>query len=128
MKLRPEEILQSCCAQYLRVACPDVLWWSSGNGFYVGGGKNRFAYIDKMKKLGLLPGVPDLQLIWASPQGPMVAFIELKAGKNKPTAEQLAVMSRLQEIGLHAEWVNSFDAFVALLKKWEVPNRIKITH
>lgn len=119
--LKPEELLQITCANYLRRMCPDILWWASGNGFYFGTGPTRFAYIAKVKKMGLLPGVPDLQLVWNKGGYPTTAFIELKAPKKKPNEEQALIMADLKRMGFMVEWTDNFDGFLALLKKFEVP-------
>lgn len=122
--LKPEESLQLTIADYLRVSCPSILWWASGNGFYLGRSKSKIAYIVKMKKMGLLPGVLDLCLLWKDESGkPCVAFIELKAGKNKPTDEQKNMINNLHSLGFMADWTNSFEGFIALLVKFGAPHR-----
>ena len=131
MKLRPEEIIQAQCVDFTRVMCPQVLLVASMNGMYLGGGKNVRAYIHKMLKLGMRPGDLDLRLHWRGLAGdgadcseaPMTAYIELKAGKNPLTDQEIDFMAELSRIGILRDWTNSFEGYVDILKKWQVPMR-----
>lgn len=120
---KPEEVLQGQCAAYLRSMCPDVLWWASMNGIWIGANQSRFQYMDKMKKIGLLAGVPDLQICFSSPNGPQTCFIELKANYNKPTEDQQEVMGKLKALGFKVDWTNSLEGFIKLLTDFGVPTR-----
>jgi hypothetical protein len=118
--LKPEEQLQILCADYLRKAYPRLLWWSSGNGMYMGRSAGKFGYIAKQKRMGLLVGVPDLQMVWLDERGIQLGFIELKAGYNKPTKEQAEFIARAKSLGCHAGWTNTFEGFLELLKNFGV--------
>jgi hypothetical protein len=62
------------------------------------------AQAGKAKAAGMLKGVHDIALPVA--RGPYIGLsIELKAGKNKPTEEQIAYGKRLKEEGWRVEYV-----------------------
>lgn len=50
----------------------------------------------KRKRMGVLAGVLDYHIIWPNRQ----AYIEIKAGYNKPTESQLEYMERLDRYGI----------------------------
>lgn len=117
-KYGPEEELQFQCVDFVNKCCPGVIVHHSPNGAYLGIGGGKFGYVQKLKKLGMLPGFPDLILIWG---GGNIAFCELKAGDNKPQDHQEKLLSSLRMMGFFAEWTNSFNGFVAFLKECGVP-------
>jgi len=73
--------------------------FSIPNGIWVMGGKDprKYGLINKMKREGLEPGVPDLFLAWPS-SGYHGLFIEFKA-KTKLSSEQQALKLKLMEAG-----------------------------
>lgn len=115
MKLSPEEILQLQCINFLERFVPTVLFWHTPNGVALGNGKNRFAYMAKLKKLGVLPGVPDLVLHWRESDSSKTAYIELKAGKNRLTPAQKEVSEKLKSIGIPFFTVRSLPEFMVAL-------------
>lgn len=133
MKFSPEQLIQVDCVEFTRIMCPEVLLIASMNGMYLGGLRNVGAYIAKMKKLGMRTGDLDLRLHWVggyrgrTPDDdfdyPKTAYIELKAGRNKLTDEQLDVMAGLKRIGIPYDWTNSLVGYVDILKKFGVPMR-----
>jgi len=80
------------CVNYFRYQYPNHLIWAIPNG-----GQRNAIVAAKLKAEGVLAGVPDLFIATAR-NGYHGLFIEMKAGKNKPTPEQTAVM-----LDLHAE-------------------------
>lgn len=62
------------------------------------GGQRAATTAAKLKKEGVLAGVPDLHLPIAR-GGYHSLFIEMKAGKNRPTKLQQLMMQRLEEAG-----------------------------
>jgi hypothetical protein len=117
---RLEDYLQKSVAEFLRLALkkPDRFW------FCPNGGNLSKAQAGKFKAMGLTAGVPDLHFIWASGsrrQFPCYGTIELKAGKNDATAEQLAFQKDMTAIGWpHAE-CRTVEQVETTLRSWEVP-------
>lgn len=98
-----EDDLAKAVADFLRMAWPAELpWWHTPNG----GKREQFERIDrrtgrtyryspeaeKLKKMGVLAGVPDLTFILPNGQA---AFIELKVGDNTLSDEQDALRTVL---------------------------------
>ncbi len=126
--MKPEENLQAACVDYVRKCCPGVIVIASLNK--QGPSKNSkafFGYLAKMKKLGMVKGECDLRLHWLDQtyQYPMTCYIELKAGKNKPTDEQIDFMLAIRKLKIDADWTNSLEGFVNLLTKWGVPTNAR---
>lgn len=67
----------------------------------------RFVEGKKMREEGVLPGVPDLFLPVAM-GGYHGMFIEMKRHKEKPTANQYAMLQRLGEQGYLAVWYDDW--------------------
>ena len=63
----------------------------------------------RLKNLGVRRGFPDLTL-WLPRGGFHGLAIELKAGRNKPTPEQLAWLDHMASIGWMAAVCTGFDA------------------
>jgi hypothetical protein len=87
----PEDILQESIAEFLSWRWPDLLWWHTPNG-----GSRNVREAVKLKRMGVLPGVADLVFIVGTGQA---VFVELKAGKNKPTESQEAFRTRVVRSG-----------------------------
>lgn len=119
MKYGPEEQLQLSCVQFVKTFCPNVMIIASQNRIAP---KTRtgayFGFLNKMEKLGLVKGEPDLRIHY--PVG-RTCYVELKAGRNKPTDDQLGVIKQLSAMGVAATWTNSLDGFVAFLRECGVP-------
>lgn len=116
----PEELLQIQIVDYVKRFCPGVMISASMNGMYIGNNARSYAYIAKMKKLGMLIGFPDIQLFW-KPKNTL--FIELKIKPNKLTPEQAAVLADLTAMGFPAEVAYGFDDALALMRLHVVPMR-----
>jgi hypothetical protein len=133
MKYSPEELVQIDCVEFTKIMCPKVLLIASMNGMYLGGIRNPAAYIAKMKKMGMRSGDLDIRLHWMGGYRgrtsdddfdyPKTAYVELKAGKNKPTNEQKDMMECLERLCIPNGWTNTIVGYVALLKKFGVPMR-----
>jgi len=69
---------------------PTVLWWHTPNGEH-----RDPKTAAKLKAMGVLPGVPDLQFHWKEPYHRKILHMEMKAGNrpqgNAQTAFELAV-------------------------------------
>jgi hypothetical protein len=90
----PEHDLQVLVAGFLDVALAGVCLWSSIDH---GAGEMSGRAAGRRKARGVKPGWPDIQVIWGAPGAVRVLLgIELKAGKGRQDAEQMA---------LEAAWV-----------------------
>jgi hypothetical protein len=113
-----EEALQTACADFMNLFCPLVLYFMIPNGAYIGSGRGRFAYLAKLKRMGLRPGAPDMILLF--PKGGLL-LIEFKSAKGKVSKEQADFAARCYELGVLYEVANSFEKFVETLKLHGVP-------
>lgn len=81
------------------------------------GGKRNITVAKKLKAEGALSGVPDIMI--ASANGVYHGmFIEMKAGKNKPTESQIKVMEQLKAEGYKVEVCYSWAAAGDLVTKY----------
>jgi hypothetical protein len=113
-KLPPAKEFPVHCmvADLLRLSlAPGWVWFHPANGEF----RDRAAGA-RLKRMGVKPGVSDFILI-APPMG-CVHALELKRGTLKPTPEQLEFLHQVKEAGGKANWCNSFDGAVAVLKHW----------
>lgn len=115
MKLGPEDRLQLAVLEYLEitVAEPHLVWHTPNSGKRSQSEANRF------KLLGVVPGVPDLILL----TGRGIHFLELKAGKNKPTEAQEDFMSYARSLGWHTAIIRSLDDVGNALRAWNIRTR-----
>jgi hypothetical protein len=81
------------------------------------GGKREKLTAIRLQQEGVKPGVPDLCLP-VPRQGWHGLFIELKAGKNKPTDRQLDWLERLSEQGYLAVVCWGYDEATATIKDY----------
>lgn len=100
-----------------------------GNLFAIpNGGSRHFAEAARLKASGVKAGVPDVALAWPirSVEQPHLyaspgLYVEMKAGKNRPTSEQLAWRERLVAAGyryvLAYSWTQAANAIVDYLGK-----------
>lgn len=76
-----------------------------------------------MTALGVLPGVPDLVVMWCDALGrSRVLWIELKADKRKATPKQREFMDRAKAIGHDAFVCWTLHDVLAALKAAHVPH------
>ncbi|WP_263378460.1 hypothetical protein [Granulicella paludicola] len=103
---------------------PEVLSGRAGlhilNGTYLGGSKNVFAYIAKLKRMGMEVGDPDPRLHWT---GGRTLFLECKADANKVTDVKVNMMADLPAMGFPCEVVYTLDEADAALRTHGVPMR-----
>jgi hypothetical protein len=86
--------------------------------FHIANGDLRHkATAGKLKAAGVKPGVPDIFLPWPA-NGYHGLFIEMKVGKNKPSAEQIDYLEWLTGCGYLAQVVNGFDEAKEILCKY----------
>ena len=100
-----EHHIQIACINWFRYQYPSYLIYAIPNG----GQRNRIVAA-KLKAEGVLAGVPDIHIPFASNSFHGL-YIEMKSGNNKPTKKQMEVMKRLADFGYQCEVCYSFDDF-----------------
>lgn len=100
--LGPEDHLHIQVCNYIKFQYPWVVIHHSPNE-----GKRSAFEKYKLKKLQASSGFPDLILFCRKTK--QVIVLELKAGKNKPTDNQLFYLQLFNEIGIPATWTNDFE-------------------
>ena len=101
-----EEALQVACVHWCRLQHPDKVLFAIPNG-----GKRNAREGARLKKSGVLAGVPDLLLAWGT-AGKAGLFLELKVGKNTSTLDQCVVQDRLQRAGYVVAVVRTLEEFI----------------
>ena len=108
-----EHQIQIALLEHLRYRVrPGVSYWHIPNGEELVGGARTGA---KLKAMGVLPGVADLQFIWA---GPSVLFLELKARGRKLRAEQQVFRDRMVGVDCHYEMADNIDDALNILDRY----------
>lgn len=112
---RPEQQMQRQVFAHIRArSYPGVF------AFHVANGVNSSARIGGiMKSMGLVAGVPDICIIHRATSH----FLELKAGRNKPTQRQKDVMDMLQLAGARVAVAYSLDEALYTLECWGILKR-----
>jgi hypothetical protein len=119
---RPEQDLQKQVARLLDACLAlHVVWFHVPNGGY-----RSKAEAGIFMAMGVKPGVPDLIISWAGPDGPLVLAIELKAGTGKATPAQIEMMDRMRSCAWFVSEARSLDDVIALLKRYYVPVRAQL--
>jgi len=108
-----EDRLQIACWQYLRLQYPDVLAFHTPNG-----GARNAREGAKFKKMGVVPGVPDLLVVrykeverMCLPDFIPGLAIELKIKPNRPTKAQKEMLARFEAQGWVVAVCYDFDEF-----------------
>lgn len=120
----PEFALQRQIAAALGYARPGVLWWHTPNE-----GKRRMrqnprtgawycAEGARLKQMGMRPGVSDF--LFVLPPTGRIAALEIKAAGGKPTELQVEFLNGVISAGGLAEWCDSFEDAVTILRGWRV--------
>lgn len=79
------------------------------------GGKRNAREAARMKGMGVRPGVSDYVL--PVPRGAFMGlWLELKADKNRPTADQRKWLDKMQHQGYAAYWATGFDEARAIFR------------
>lgn len=79
--------------------------------------KNRsVAIVNHFKKMGLVPGVPDMCLLW---NGNCI-FFEIKRPGEKPTSRQERIHEKIERAGHKVFVVNSLEEFHNILRDFGV--------
>lgn len=116
--MRPEQILQQQVVAFLRLACPNLLWFHVPNG----GGRSK-AEAAILKSMGVRAGVADLCFILA---GARVGFIELKAGNGTATPAQKTFRGDCEFRGVPYAICKSLAEVQGTLDGWGVTQRARV--
>jgi hypothetical protein len=112
-----EDELQKQCATYLNHQYPWVLWCHIANER-----KAKPQYMAKLKKMGVLSGMPDIMIFhkgfYKLPFGYVGLAIELKAKYNKPSPNQLDILEKLNDADWSTHVVNNFDDFKDIVDEY----------
>ena len=98
------------------MAMPDCVY------FHIPNGELRDKSVaKKLKAMGELAGVLDLQFLYQSPTGRLcVLFLELKTRKGELTDQQSDFMRRVARLGCATETANSIDEAVVILERYGI--------
>lgn len=122
----PEDALAISVADFLEVAAPDLLWWHVANENATRArinkqGKRYNPNGNKRKRMGVRPGVADLQFILADGKA---AFIELKVEGSYQSNTQKAFQADVEARGCAYVVCRSLDDVRVTLEDWGVPLRV----
>lgn len=117
MKQYPEEALQKAVVQFFGkpvYALPaDAVFWATANQR----GTRKMWENQLLKAMGVLPGFPDLAILWRG----QLYLIECKAPGGALSPVQKALHVRLGLAGAKIWVCFSFEQVVERLKLWEIP-------
>jgi hypothetical protein len=122
----PEFHLQRAICQALDVGWPRVFYFAIPNGAALCGSNDPAGRvrakreIAKLKITGLVPGVPDLMLMWDGGCG----MLEIKSDSGRLSPEQKEIGRRLLAIGHRVEVCRSLTDLEQILDMWGAPCRI----
>lgn len=110
--LGKEDVLQNQVMRYIGLKYPKTLFTHVANE-----GKRTPFEQYKMKYLGTKPGIPDIMIFEPNNTKNGLA-IELKAGYNKPTPNQLKWLKELENNNWVAVWSNNLDECIEIIDKY----------
>lgn len=102
---------------WIKTVSPSTICFHPANG-----GLRSKREAQKLRAMGVLPGVPDLILICEAP-GPCLAFLEIKAPGCYTSREQNLFMAKLDNVGVPHVVVRSIDEVRSAFKAWHVRTR-----
>lgn len=112
--------IQVAVVQWFRVQFPDAFLTISPSGM-----KLSIGVATKLKRMGYLAGTPDLLIL--HPVGDFCGcFIELKTEEGKPSAQQMAVLTRLRDAGYYTAVCYGFDDAVKTITAY-MENKYEFT-
>jgi hypothetical protein len=113
---RPEQALHLAAAQYLRLALrPPTVWSTFPAG---GGGRVRGAIL---KAAGMAAGWPDILVLHPALGRTIVCGLELKAGKGRPSAAQVAMAAQFSDADAGYEFCWSLEDVQHALRIHRIP-------
>lgn len=113
-----EKAIQRSVAEALDMA--GVVWTHPPNEQKMLSQANNVGHImNTLKNQGLKPGLPDCLIFTPPPEVDAVgAALEIKAGHNTPTDNQIEWLNRLESVGWDCEWKQGFNECYDQLQKW----------
>jgi hypothetical protein len=109
--MREDNIQRLVVAHLQRRAARGVLYWHSANG-----GKRQISEAAKLKRMGVVPGIPDLFILRA---GDLYA-LELKTEVGKLSDDQKHMLAELAKAGAITATAYGLDHALALLEQWGI--------
>lgn len=108
----PEQHLQMMCVEYLFWQYNDILYHHSPNE-----AKRDLKMGDKLKKMGMRKGWPDLEIMHPS-GGYYGLFIEFKSEKGSTSKEQKAILAELERQGYKVAVIKDIDEFISVVDEY----------
>ena len=120
-KIRSEDDLQIRCVTWFERKYGENSYRSHEDRYLLyhipNQGKRSLAYTVKLKRMGLVTGMPDTHIAIAK-KGYSGLFIEFKFGKGKKTRHQEAVQERLVLSGYRVETCYTFEEFKKIVEEY----------
>jgi hypothetical protein len=111
MRSQAEFRLHCVIADYLRLQCRPEVWWT-----HIANGENRSKITGaRLKRMGVAPGAPDILFVFPYSR---CAFLEIKAGRGRPSENQKAVFDHFYKWRVDYAVVRSLDEAKAVLEQW----------
>lgn len=111
-RAHPEDDFQEAVIAQARLMLRrEVCFWHCPNG-----GKRNIREAARFKRLGLLPGIPDLAFVRAG----AIYFLELKSPKGTLSPPQKATIAALTEAGAQIAVCREMAEVVAAWRKWNL--------
>lgn len=108
-----EDDLQAAVCTFLKWSLPpNAMFWAVPNG-----GKRHTLEAQRMTRLGVRAGIPDLHVVHAC----KLYCLELKAPKGVLSAHQVQTIEKLNECGVPVATVRSVEDVEHALKTWGIP-------
>lgn len=118
MSNRIEDNLQIQCVKWFYLQYPTKMIMSYPAGFaFKGDARQRAITGKRMKDMGYLVGTPDLHIPVAK-NGFNGLYIEMKAGKNKPSDNQITIMKKLENEGYVCTVCYSLSEFMKVVNTY----------
>ena len=113
------EKFQEQVVKFLQWALPsDAFFFAIPNG-----GRRNAREAARLKKQGLVPGVPDLCVVWRA----TVRLIELKYGTGGLSATQKDVKRKLEQCGVTVHLCRTVDEVEHALRSDGIPLKVSVT-
>lgn len=108
----PEQHLQMICVEYLFWQYNDILYHHSPNE-----AKRDLKMGDKLKKMGMRAGWPDLEIMHPS-NGYHGLFIEFKSDGGRLSKEQKTILAELERQGYKVAVIKDIDEFISVVDEY----------
>lgn len=106
--------IQTAIVDYIRAVAPQCLV------FHIPNYSRSAQEGDRLKRAGMVPGIPDLQILLP---GGSAFFLEVKTDKGKPNKAQRELYMRFLTMGQPYAVVRSIDDVRAALSHWKIETK-----